>query len=108
MSPEHLELLAIFRVEIVEDLLVNDIKNYLISKLVFDSEDVELIKAEKTSRRQAEKLLDVLTTKSDSAFFHFRDSLQSVYPHLAESLEGEIDMVRKFSNARELHEKGGN
>jgi len=95
------------RVEIVEDLLVDDVLNYLQSQLVFDSEDVEIIKVENTTRRRAEKLLDILQTKSDAAFYHFKDALQEPYPHLAELLEGEsASPPRKESVLRDLHEQG--
>jgi hypothetical protein len=99
-------MLTTNRVEIVEDLLVDDVLNYLQSKFVFDSEDVELIKAESTARRKTEKLLDLIVTKSDAAFYHFKDSLEEPYPHLAELLEGESLLPRKVSDARELHEQG--
>ena len=106
MSKEHEDLLTANRVEIIEDLLVEDVLNYLQSKMVFDNEDSELIQAEKTPGRQTAKLLDMLVTKSDAAFHHFLDSLKEPYPHLVELLQGEVNIPRKISDAGELFEKG--
>ena len=106
MSEEHKDILNTSRVEIVEDLLVDDVLNFLRSKMVFDLEDTELIRAEKTSRRQAEKLLDLLETKSDAAFYNFRESLEEPYPHLVELLQDNLRKPRAVSDVRELTERG--
>ena len=106
MTPQHNDLLTENRVEIVEDLLVDDVLNFLQSKMVFDSHDAELIKAERTSRRQAEKLLDLLSTKSDAAFYHFCDSLEEPYPHLVELLQEDVKSPRKISDAKDILERG--
>lgn len=105
MSAEHKDLLTVNRVEIVEDLLVDDVLNLLRSKMVFDLGDTELIKAEKTSRRQAEKLLDLLDKKSDAAFYYFRESLEEPYPHLVELLQDNLKRPRAVSDMRELTER---
>lgn len=105
MTSEHNDLLTENRVEIVEDLLVDDVLNFLQSKMVFDSHDAELIKAEKTSKRQAEKLLDLLSTKSDAAFYCFRESLEEPYPHLVELLQEEVRSPRKISDAKDILER---
>ena len=106
MSEEHKDILNTSRVEIVEDLLVDDVLNFLRSKMVFDLDDTELIRAEKTSRRQAEKLLDLLETKSDAAFYNFRESLEEPYPHLVELLQDSLRKPRVVSDVRELTERG--
>ena len=106
MTAEHNDLLTVNRVEIVEDLLVDDVLNFLQSKMVFDVHDTELIRAEVTSRRQAEKLLGLLSTKSDAAFYHFRESLEEPYPHLVELLQGPVRSPRKVSDVRDLLERG--
>lgn len=48
---EYNDFLIENRVEIVEDLLVDDVLNFFQSKMVFDSYDVEFIKVEKILRR---------------------------------------------------------
>lgn len=106
MSEEHKDILNTSRVEIVEDLLVDDVLNFLRSKMVFDLDDTELIRAEKTSRRQAEKLLDLLETKSDAAFYNFCESLEEPYPHLVELLQDNLRKPRLVSDVRELTERG--
>jgi hypothetical protein len=87
MTEAHRELLTSNRVAIVEDLLVDDVLAQLFSKFVFDNNDKELIRSEKTSKRQAEKLLDLLVIKGDEAFGHFLSALTDPYPHLAELLQ---------------------
>jgi hypothetical protein len=87
MTEAHRELLTSNRVAIVEDLLVDDVLAQLFSNFVFDDNDKELIRSEKTSKRQAEKLLDLLVKKGDQAFEHFLSALKDPYPHLAERLQ---------------------
>lgn len=87
MLEKHRHLLLKFRQEIVEDLLVDDVLAFLRSKFVFDSDDTEVIRAEQTSRRQAEKLLDMLPEKGYETFEHFFTALSEKYPHLARLLE---------------------
>ena len=90
MLENHRHLLIKFRPEIVEDLLVDDVLVYLRSKFVLDSSDTEVIREEKTSRRQAEKLLDILPTKGYNAFEHFFCILSDKYPHLAHKLRNGV------------------
>ena len=87
MLEKHRHLLIKFRQEIVEDLLVDDVIVFLQSKFVLDSEDAEVIRGEKTSLRQAEKLLDVLPQKGYEAFEYFFSALGDKYPHLAKLLQ---------------------
>ena len=87
MTKAHEDLLTSNRVAIVDDLLVDDVIIHLLSKFVFDDNDVELIRSEKTSKRQAEKLLDLLVKKGDQAFEHFLSALRDPYPYLAELLQ---------------------
>lgn len=86
MLEKHRHLLIKFRGEIVEDLLVDDVLPYLRSKFVLDSEDAEVIRKELTSRRQAEKLLDILSSKGYNTFDHFFTVLKEKYQHLAQLL----------------------
>lgn len=86
MLEKHIHLLIKHRVEIVDDLLVDDVLPFLRSKFVLDNEDVDLIRAEQTSRRKAEKLIDILPSKGFEAFTVFFDSLVDKYPHLAKIL----------------------
>ena len=86
MLEKHIHLLIKYRVELVDDLLVDDVLPYLRSKLVLDGDDIDLIRAEQTPRRKAEKLLDILPTKGFEAFNNFFDSLVEKYPQLAKIL----------------------
>lgn len=87
MTNDHRDILNKNREAIAEDLLVDDISSPLVSNLVFDDDDVELIRSEKTSRLQADKLLDLLVTRGDKAFDYFLSALKLPYPHLVEILQ---------------------
>ncbi|XP_069696583.1 apoptotic protease-activating factor 1-like isoform X2 [Periplaneta americana] len=77
------------REKIVQDVDVEDVFNYLISKGVLSVEDMELIKAEKTRKDRARHLLDILLGKNGSAFEHFVESLKKTYPWLSKQIEAE-------------------
>ena len=82
MPEDYRRVLRINRVDLVNDLLVDDVLPYLFAKFVFDSDHLELIRAEKTDKRKAEKLLDLLPRRGEQAFGHFLDALKDSYPHL--------------------------
>ena len=106
MTAFHRELLTENRVDIVNDLLVDDVITDLLSNLVLDDDDTELIRAEKSSKRQAEKLLDMLVTKGDRAFGHFVEALRNPYPHLVELLSSDSENVRKMSFVGDVQDIG--
>ena len=85
------ESLKIHRVQIVQQLRVDRslLFDHLRSKEVFDSEDCELVNAEKTKERKASKLLDILNTKDSDGLVHFLDVLQLLNPGLYEVLTGQ-------------------
>lgn len=87
MLEKHRYLLIKFRVEIATDLLVDDVLVYLESKHILDSDDKEVIRHQTTSKRRAEKLLDILPTKGYAAFDVFFKILGEKYPHLAQLLK---------------------
>ena len=87
MLEKHRHLLIKFREEIVDDLLVDDVLASLQSRFILDSEDAEVIRREITSRRQAEKLLDIIPDRGHEAFQHFFSILCEKYPHLARLLQ---------------------
>lgn len=85
------ENLSSHRVQVVQELRVDRalLFDYLRSKGVFDSEDCELVQAEKTNERKAGKLLDILQTKATKSLVHFLDVLQLLNPSLYENLTGQ-------------------
>ena len=85
------ESLKSHRVQIVQQLRVDRslLFDHLRSKEVFDSEDCELVNAEKTKERKASKLLDILKTKDSDGLVHFLDVLQLLNPGLYEVLTGQ-------------------
>ena len=94
MTEAHRNLLTSNRVSIVEDLLVDDVLPQLVGKFVFDDDDKQLIRSEKTAKRQTEKLLDLLVKKGDQAFGHFLSALKAPYPYLADLLQVDYDQGR--------------
>ena len=82
------EKLTSHRVQIVQELRVDRplLFDYLRSKAVFDNEDCEIVRAEKTNERKASKLLDILETKATEGLEHFLDVLQLLNPGLYEKL----------------------
>ncbi|EDO47633.1 predicted protein [Nematostella vectensis] len=82
MLEKHRHLLIKFRQDISRDLLVDDVLPYLQSKLVLDLYDKECIYVEKTSKKKAQRLLDILPTKGFDAFEHFFTILGEKYPQL--------------------------
>ena len=86
MLETHRHLLIANRAAIVEDLLVEDVLTYLRSKFIIDQDDSDLITGAQTSRRRAEKLLDILPDKGYQAFQYFYESLEEKYAHLAQLL----------------------
>ena len=79
------------RVQVVQELRVDRtlLFDYLRSKAVFDSEDCELVQAEKTNERKAAKLLDILRTKGTESLVHFLDVVQLLNPGIYEKLTGQ-------------------
>ena len=79
------------RVQIVQELRVDRslLFDYLRSKAVFDSEDCEIVRAEKTNERMASRLLDILETKATECLEHFLNVLQLLNPGLYEKLTGQ-------------------
>ena len=79
------------RVQVVQELRVDRtlLFDYLRSKGVLDSEDCELVKAEKTNERKAGRLLDILQTKATESLVYFLHVLQLLNPGLYEKLTGQ-------------------
>ena len=91
------ETLQSHRVQIVQELRVDRtlLFDHLRSKAVFDSEDCELVQAEKTNERKASKLLDILQSKGTENLVHFLDVVQLLNPAIYEKLTGQKATTRK-------------
>ena len=79
------------RVQVVQELRVDRtlLFDHLRSKEVFDTEDCELVQAEKTNERKASKFLDILQTKGTENLMHFLDVVQLLNPGIYEKLTGQ-------------------
>ena len=93
------------RVQVVQELRVDRtlLFDYLRSKEVFDSEDCELVNAEKTNERKASRLLDILQTKATESLVYFVDVLQLLNPSLYEKLTGYKATASKLGKLISYH-----
>lgn len=90
MLENHRHLLIKYREEIATDLLVDDVLVYLESKHIIDTDDKEIIRTQITSKRKAEKLLDILPTKGYEAFGVFYAIIGEKYAHLADLIKNGV------------------
>ncbi|KAI8504919.1 DNA-directed RNA polymerase III subunit RPC4 [Branchiostoma belcheri] len=74
------------RVAIVESLIVEDVRAFLIEREVFTSDQFEQITRQTTRRHRAEKLLDRLSTRGPEAFQEFRKALKQCNYSFLDSL----------------------
>lgn len=97
-NENHLRILTFNRFKIVQQLQVERsfLFDYLLSKNVFDRDDYDLVRAEKTRERKAVKVLDIIETKGPEGFNHFKDALQLINPNLYEIITGEKATVSKY------------
>lgn len=88
MKEEDVRRLRANRVDIVNDLDVKYVLDYLIANFVFDPDDDERIRAEKTRQDRTSKLLNMLEkSPKGNAYSAFREALMDSYPHLVEKLD---------------------
>ena len=88
MDKNHRRFLLQARVELIEDIDAGFISSYLYGEEIISKDDLELIKAEKTSRAKAELLLDILPRRGPKAFGKFIEGLErnAGSKHLAKML----------------------
>lgn len=96
-TDEHIKILVRNRFVIVQQLQVERsfLFDYLLSKNVFDRDDYDLVRSEKTREQKAAKVLDIIETKGQHGFGHFKDALQLINPSLYETLTGEKATLSK-------------
>ncbi|XP_013400484.1 uncharacterized protein LOC106166457 [Lingula anatina] len=91
MSNHHKDLLRRNRMALTNDMTDSDTKfilNHLLQEGVFTQRDNETVRAERTCYARAEKLLDLLPGKGESAFEIFRYALcEGGQEHLAALLQ---------------------
>lgn len=71
-----LEVLEDLRGKIVAKLWPNKLYTYLRQNRIMDADDCEVIEAESTRKRRAEKFLDILATKGPEGFDHFCEGIR--------------------------------
>ena len=82
-------MLARNRVALAKNLEPSKYWNYLYQESVFDADDVDDVKAEKTRKKQAELMLEKLERLPPEKLTHFLIVLNKVQPHLCELLQRE-------------------
>lgn len=95
---DYQELLESKRFDIVQHLQIDRtfVFDYLRHNGVLDSEDCELIQAEKTTSSKIGKFVDVLARKGPQAYQYLLESLQLEHPVLYEKLTGEEADASKY------------
>lgn len=77
------------RVKLAKNLEPSKYWNYLYQESVFDADDVDEVKAEKTRKKQAEAMLEKLERLPPAKLTAFLTVLNQVQPHLYELLQRE-------------------
>ncbi|XP_035690520.1 uncharacterized protein LOC118425650 [Branchiostoma floridae] len=104
MDEEDRKKLVRNRVAIIESLIVEDVRAFLIEKEVFTSDQFQQITRQTTRRHRAEELLDLLPTRGPKAFQVFRKALrQCNYSFLDSLLEkGEPDGKAQYTERHKM------
>ncbi|KAK3088421.1 hypothetical protein FSP39_019038 [Pinctada imbricata] len=95
MDFRHRQVLKRHHMDIVQDLAVNeDFLGRCYQEELFDSDHIEIIKAERIGRQQAHKVLELLPRRGPDAFHVFINILQHQYDWLAKTLTDSLDKNR--------------
>ncbi|KAI7791763.1 death domain-containing protein CRADD [Triplophysa rosa] len=87
MDPKHKKLLRSQRLQLADEILVDDaIVQYLYQEDILTLSHLEEIQCESSNRRKVFKLLDILPTRGSRAFHHFIKSLEKEFPWIKDSL----------------------
>ncbi|KAI8504921.1 mitofusin [Branchiostoma belcheri] len=93
------------QVAIVESLLVEDVRRFLIARKVFTSDQFQqIIGQERTRIHKAEELLDLLPTRGPKAFQEFRKALQQCNYSFLDSLleKGAPDSKAQYTERHQI------
>ena len=94
MTKHHDTLLNRNRVKL-NSIDVNKVIPQLMATEQLDGYDADIIRSEKTTNSQAAKLIDILLTKSDFAFYAFLSALyQNGYQHLVTLVDSTFRCVQ--------------
>ncbi|XP_051547431.1 death domain-containing protein CRADD-like [Myxocyprinus asiaticus] len=87
MDPKHRQLLRSQRLQLADELLVDDmIIQYLYQEEILTESHLEDIHTESSNRKKVLKLLDILPTRGPHAFHHFIQSLEKEFPWIKDTL----------------------
>ena len=77
MTPSHKETLRQNHVKLIENMHCQMVTQYLRSKFILTDYDADRIRSKDVQVEAGRLLLDILIKKSDSAFLHLVDALNS-------------------------------
>ena len=98
MTIEHKEKLRIKWKDLVENIQVEYICTELLQEDIVRTPELDDIQAQRTPRQKVEKLLEILSRKSDKAYWKFIEVLrQTGQEHIAALLEPRY-IIRQTSN----------
>lgn len=86
---------------ILRDLEPKKVVNILYEKDVFDADDMEEVKCEKTRKKQAEVLLQKVDNLGDFEVAIFVSSLQQIQRHLYDLLQRDVEMIQSQNQVNE-------
>lgn len=75
------------RIAILKDLEPSKYWNYLYQEGIFDMDDMDEVKAEKTRKKKAEALLEKVERSGPEGIAIFTDTLRQIQPHLYDLLQ---------------------
>ncbi|KAI8500693.1 RNA polymerase II sequence-specific DNA-binding transcription factor binding [Branchiostoma belcheri] len=92
MSDRHKDILRSHHTELIQDMQPNAVIDYLYQENVLDDQLQAEAKAQTTRHDTNKKLLEIVPTRGDRAFYVFRHGLiKTKQQHLADMLEGRAD-----------------
>ena len=83
------------RHDLVTDLNVTYIMNYMIQNNIFTTDMQETIMSNPTTFSRTEAFLDLLPSRGEKAFGAFLGTLEKTYPHLHQTLKEAVDAERE-------------
>ncbi|KAJ8373566.1 hypothetical protein SKAU_G00041460 [Synaphobranchus kaupii] len=105
MDPRHKELLRKHRLDLSNEILIDDtVVHYLYQENILTESQVEEIQAQATNKKRTLKLLDILPTRGPHAFGAFLKSLEVEFLWVAERLQQDLALLDGASQEQDLTE----
>eukprot|EP00794_Sanderia_malayensis_P016964 gene16964-18673_t len=106
MTEEHRKLLQKHRMDLLRDMSGDRVASALFSMEIFNENDMQEVKAEKTPREKNEKLMEILPRRGSKAFNAFCEALREVsLSHLEVLLRNEDKSAALHKQEADVEEK---